>query len=53
MIHRCCEIKAEIVSKDERESGLRKILNFGHTIGHALEAVTSTPFQAGEPLVTE
>ena len=37
-IFRACEIKAEIVSKDEREDGLRKLLNFGHTIGHALEA---------------
>ena len=37
-IARSCEIKAEIVSKDERESGLRRILNFGHTIGHALES---------------
>lgn len=36
-IARSCEIKAEIVSKDERELGLRRILNFGHTIGHALE----------------
>jgi 3-dehydroquinate synthase len=35
-----CGIKAEVVSKDERESGLRRILNYGHTIGHALEAVT-------------
>lgn len=34
-------IKAEVVSEDERESGLRRILNFGHTIGHALEAETS------------
>ncbi len=34
-------IKAEVVSADERESGLRRILNFGHTIGHALEAETS------------
>jgi len=33
-----CKIKAEIVSKDEMESGLRRILNFGHTIGHAIEA---------------
>lgn len=34
-----CSVKAEIVSKDEREGGLRAILNLGHTIGHALEAV--------------
>ena len=40
LIARCCEIKAEVVSADEKESGLRQILNFGHTIGHALEAVT-------------
>jgi 3-dehydroquinate synthase len=41
MIARCCEIKADVVANDERESGLRRILNFGHTIGHALEAVTA------------
>ena len=40
IIRRSCEIKAEVVTQDERESGLRKILNYGHTIGHALEAVT-------------
>ena len=40
VIPRCIRIKARIVSQDERESGLREILNFGHTFGHALEAVT-------------
>src|SRR6202012_3397277 len=33
-------VKADVVSKDEKESGLRMILNFGHTIGHAIEAAT-------------
>ncbi len=37
-IRRSCEIKAEVVGQDERESGLRAILNFGHTFGHAIEA---------------
>jgi 3-dehydroquinate synthase len=41
VIARCCEIKAEVVSQDETESGLRAILNFGHTIGHGLEAISS------------
>lgn len=40
IIKRSCEIKANIVSRDERESGLRAILNYGHTIGHAIETVT-------------
>ena len=35
-----CRIKAEVVEKDEREKGLRKTLNLGHTLGHALETVT-------------
>ncbi|MDP1901346.1 MAG: 3-dehydroquinate synthase [Rubrivivax sp.] len=36
-VRRSCEIKAEVVGQDERESGLRAILNFGHTFGHAIE----------------
>jgi len=40
IVARCCEIKAEVVGKDETEGGLRSILNFGHTIGHALEAIS-------------
>jgi len=40
VIARCCAIKAEIVGQDETEGGLRAILNFGHTIGHAIEAIT-------------
>jgi len=38
-IRRCCEIKAAIVSADERESGKRALLNLGHTVGHAVESV--------------
>jgi 3-dehydroquinate synthase len=37
-VKRSCEIKAQVVGADERESGLRAILNFGHTFGHAIEA---------------
>ncbi len=39
VITRSCEIKAEVVAMDERESGVRAALNFGHTLGHALEKV--------------
>ncbi len=39
-IKRSCEIKAQVVGQDERESGLRAILNFGHTFGHAIEGFT-------------
>ncbi len=37
-VRRSCELKAQVVGADERESGLRAILNFGHTFGHAIEA---------------
>lgn len=40
VIERCMRQKAQIVSKDERESGARQVLNFGHTIGHAIETLT-------------
>ena len=49
VIRRSIRIKAHVVSKDEKESGLREILNFGHTFGHALESVTRyRHFQHGE-----
>ena len=45
----CCAIKARVVEADEREDDYRAVLNFGHTIGHALEAVTGyTQFLHGE-----
>ena len=40
IIAESCRIKASVVSQDEKESGIRRILNFGHTAGHAIEAVT-------------
>ncbi|HTV76451.1 MAG TPA: 3-dehydroquinate synthase, partial [Candidatus Baltobacteraceae bacterium] len=40
VVGRCCEIKADVVGKDETEGGLRAILNFGHTIGHAIENIS-------------
>lgn len=49
IISRSCAIKAEVVSRDEKESGLRSILNYGHTIGHAIETITGyTRFLHGE-----
>jgi 3-dehydroquinate synthase len=49
IIRRSIEIKAQVVSSDERESGLREILNYGHTFAHALESVTRyKKFQHGE-----
>lgn len=39
-VRRCCELKASVVEQDEREAGLRAILNYGHTFGHAIETGT-------------
>jgi 3-dehydroquinate synthase len=40
VVETCCSLKAGVVAEDERDEGIRAILNFGHTLGHALEAVT-------------
>jgi 3-dehydroquinate synthase len=49
IISECCRIKAEVVASDEHEAGPRRVLNFGHTVGHALEAVTKyRRFRHGE-----
>jgi 3-dehydroquinate synthase len=40
VVARCATVKADVVSRDERESGLRQILNYGHSIGHAIETAT-------------
>jgi 3-dehydroquinate synthase len=49
IIAESCQIKASVVAQDEKESGLRRILNFGHTAGHAIEAVTKYKrFRHGE-----
>lgn len=52
VIHTCCQLKADVVEKDERESGMRRVLNFGHTIGHALEKLTDYAyFRHGEAVI--
>lgn len=50
IIHRCCEIKAEIVSEDEKEKGKRMILNYGHTIGHSLEKISKYRIPHGQAI---
>lgn len=40
IVKRCCAIKADVVAADEHETGLRAVLNYGHTLGHAVEALT-------------
>jgi len=48
IIRRSCEIKADVTSKDEREGGLRAILNLGHTVGHAVETLSNYTVRHGE-----
>ncbi|MBS1192237.1 MAG: aroB [Nitrospirae bacterium] len=48
IIRRSCEIKADVASKDEREGGLRAILNLGHTVGHAVETLSNYTVRHGE-----
>ena len=48
VIRRCCEIKAEVVSSDEKESGLRAILNYGHTFAHPIETLSNYSVSHGE-----
>jgi 3-dehydroquinate synthase len=48
MIQRCVEIKADVVSKDEKEAGLRQILNYGHTFGHVVELMSGYKVLHGE-----
>lgn len=51
IILKCAAIKAGVVSNDERENGLRKILNFGHTFGHAIESAAGFKLRHGECVV--
>ena len=48
MVKRCCELKAGVVSKDEKEGSLRAILNYGHTFGHAVESSSGYTMPHGE-----
>lgn len=48
VILKSCQIKQAIVTQDERENGMRRLLNFGHTIGHALEHITNYSLSHGE-----
>ena len=48
VVRRCCEIKAEVVSCDEKESGLRAILNYGHTFAHPVETLSNYFISHGE-----
>jgi 3-dehydroquinate synthase len=47
-VENCCRIKKSIVEIDEKEQGLRRLLNFGHTLGHAIEAESQFTISHGE-----
>lgn len=51
LIYKCLKCKAEIVEKDERDCGTRKLLNFGHTFGHAVEKLSGYKISHGEGVV--
>ncbi len=51
LVRRTCEIKAKVVEKDEREASIRKMLNYGHTIGHAIEASSDYKLSHGKCVV--
>ena len=46
-----CRIKADIVSKDEKEENLRSVLNFGHTVGHAIESASDYSLSHGRSVI--
>ena len=50
IVKRGCEIKADVVERDEKESNLRKILNFGHTLGHAVENLSDYTISHGQAI---
>ncbi len=50
IIKRCCELKRSVVEKDEKETDLRRILNFGHTVGHAVELLMNYKLSHGEAI---
>lgn len=52
MIERCVKIKAEVVMKDEKEGGVRQILNYGHTFGHVIEQMSDFTVLHGEAIAT-
>jgi len=52
IVHKCCSIKADVVRQDEKEDGIRKLLNFGHTIGHGIESDSEFGVKHGMAVAT-